>query len=499
MLDCFNRATISSSDGKCTDEPWKLNDARTLTFFMSEISMVFNFNYCEGQEVKRSFIEFNGDKISEKGEKLNIEGRKLDSTNIIFEQIGVIIGKNFWSIEPNEKVFRYKFIYDAKLKKEDIYPNSHSAIAIPPKKIKLINSFVIGGIRFGGQILANENGVYVTGETYNKNDGYGKASFLHKFDYKLEEEWILVFDDYHSNNISRMIFWKDKIVITIEVGRRSNKESELKKIIKVINQDGTLFLEKEVGPSQGGDTNLMLRENILTFAFCETGIFNNGGLSNCRLKIVHYNLLTDDLTALKYDSVRTLNSPKFIVFNDSSWFLYGEQTIIRRVSENMSKAFQENYFYPITNQNGEINKLLEYKEEKAGRITGIIQHKEGFTLFSEYDLILNPQNGFFQLDFLDNFGNQLSVEKKTLSDFYVERFSSKTTSFFKNEFWFIGLDSADKKESLIQMDFKGNMVQKIELKKKRNSFIDDFIFFENKLVVLLNGSNDKVVVQLFET
>jgi hypothetical protein len=92
----------------CT-QSWPLKNDNTLTFALSETSMAFNINYCENGVEKRSIMEVNGQRLQDKGEKLEIEGKSGDTSEIIWNQIEAVIGKSFWEIEPDEKAMRYIF------------------------------------------------------------------------------------------------------------------------------------------------------------------------------------------------------------------------------------------------------------------------------------------------------------------------------------------------------------------------------------------------------
>lgn len=92
----------------CTGSMPLKND-NTLTFALSETSMAFNINYCENGIEKRSVIEVNGERMEDKGDKLEVEDQSEDTSEIIWNQIEVVIGKRFWDIEPDEKAVRYIF------------------------------------------------------------------------------------------------------------------------------------------------------------------------------------------------------------------------------------------------------------------------------------------------------------------------------------------------------------------------------------------------------
>jgi hypothetical protein len=105
---CEKGTLLFISFDRSTD-PWPLKNDNTLTFALSETSMAFNINYCENGVEKRSIMEVNDKRIRNEGEKLEVEDKSEDASEIIWNQIEVLIGKKFWSIEPDEKAFRYVF------------------------------------------------------------------------------------------------------------------------------------------------------------------------------------------------------------------------------------------------------------------------------------------------------------------------------------------------------------------------------------------------------
>lgn len=94
----------------CVDEAWFIEDGNTLTFALSETSMAFSFNYYEADKLVRSFMEVEGRRLSEEGEKLPIEETGDDSSEIIWKQLGAVLGQTFWSVNHDEKAFRYNIV-----------------------------------------------------------------------------------------------------------------------------------------------------------------------------------------------------------------------------------------------------------------------------------------------------------------------------------------------------------------------------------------------------
>lgn len=90
-------------------ESIELKNDNTLTFALSETSMAFNINYCENGISKQSIMEVNDERMQDEGEELSVEEKSDDTSEIIWNQIEVVIGKRFWDIEPDEKAVRYIF------------------------------------------------------------------------------------------------------------------------------------------------------------------------------------------------------------------------------------------------------------------------------------------------------------------------------------------------------------------------------------------------------
>lgn len=100
-------------------ESWGLKNANTLTFALSETSMAFNMNYCENGILKRSIMEVDGDRMGDEGEKLAVEEKSEDISEIIWNQMEVVLGKSFWSIDPGDKAERYLFVNEDYRSSED--------------------------------------------------------------------------------------------------------------------------------------------------------------------------------------------------------------------------------------------------------------------------------------------------------------------------------------------------------------------------------------------
>ncbi|PKB42494.1 hypothetical protein AX016_0661 [Cellulophaga sp. RHA19] len=119
-------------------ESWVLKNNNTLTFALSETSMAFNINYCENGIERRSIMEVNDERMQDEGEKLSIEDKSEDTSEIIWNQIEVVIGKRFWDIEPDEKAIRYVFgkakVAEPKTESQSGKEKVQKAVVLEPKR-----------------------------------------------------------------------------------------------------------------------------------------------------------------------------------------------------------------------------------------------------------------------------------------------------------------------------------------------------------------------------
>jgi hypothetical protein len=119
-------------------QSFPLKGNNTLSFALSETAMAFNVNYCENGIEKRSIMEVEGNRMIDKGEKLQVEEKSEDPSEIIWNQIEVVMGKRYWDIELDEKAVRYIF---SKEKKENITEKVTHDIDKPISREDLTNSF----------------------------------------------------------------------------------------------------------------------------------------------------------------------------------------------------------------------------------------------------------------------------------------------------------------------------------------------------------------------
>ena len=73
-----------------------IENDNVLTFALSETSMVFKINYTEKGIEKRSIIEANDERMEDSGKELAVEKESEDTSEIIWNQIEVLLGKRFF-------------------------------------------------------------------------------------------------------------------------------------------------------------------------------------------------------------------------------------------------------------------------------------------------------------------------------------------------------------------------------------------------------------------
>lgn len=199
-------------------ESWPLRNDNSLTFALSETSMAFHINYCEKGIEKRSIMEVNAKRMHDEGEKLEVEKKSEDPSEIIWNQIEIVIGKRFGDIQADEKVVRYSFNKEAFKRETQVYkkdkpkqtlPNSFSNDA----NLKLLDQSYAA-------IEYDEIEIY----TYNR----GELLLNHLDDLKVE---------------------KSKLLEKMEVEKDFDKELELNKRVKFIDKYEPL-LEELLGKDQ---------------------------------------------------------------------------------------------------------------------------------------------------------------------------------------------------------------------------------------------------------
>jgi len=101
------KGTLIFLSMEMTVQPFCVSNANTLTFALSETAMAFNMHYCENGNVVRAIIEHEDERVIDQGEKLPVEETSEDTSEIIWNQIEVVLGKRFWDIELDEKAVKY--------------------------------------------------------------------------------------------------------------------------------------------------------------------------------------------------------------------------------------------------------------------------------------------------------------------------------------------------------------------------------------------------------
>lgn len=100
-------------------EPYSHKETNILTFALSETSMTFNIGYTENDVLVRSIMKVNEEIVDEEGEPLQCEiDNEDDMSKAIFDQIGEVIGINFYEIELDEKAYRFSLKNSASVQQQ---------------------------------------------------------------------------------------------------------------------------------------------------------------------------------------------------------------------------------------------------------------------------------------------------------------------------------------------------------------------------------------------
>ncbi|MFB9077703.1 hypothetical protein ACFFLS_00665 [Flavobacterium procerum] len=103
-----NATLLFVSMDRCTNLHY-LEDAAVFTFALSETSMAFYLGYSENGEEKREIMEVEDDRVTDDGEPLKAEENEDDTSEVIWNMIGEVLGEDFWSRAHDEKAYRYIF------------------------------------------------------------------------------------------------------------------------------------------------------------------------------------------------------------------------------------------------------------------------------------------------------------------------------------------------------------------------------------------------------
>ncbi len=87
-----------------------IEQQQVLTFAYSDNSMAFNLSYYEGTACKRKILEVSEHRITDSGDLLSEETADTDVSELIFDQIGKVLGLDFWEMDDDLKATRYVMV-----------------------------------------------------------------------------------------------------------------------------------------------------------------------------------------------------------------------------------------------------------------------------------------------------------------------------------------------------------------------------------------------------
>ncbi|MGN6646224.1 MAG: hypothetical protein ACTHJT_06815 [Cytophaga sp.] len=88
--------------------PVSITNQQVLTFVISETTMTFMLHLSDNKKLLRSIMQGNNIRFKDVGNILKGEESLSDISEIIWNQIAVILGKKFWDIGPGETCYRYE-------------------------------------------------------------------------------------------------------------------------------------------------------------------------------------------------------------------------------------------------------------------------------------------------------------------------------------------------------------------------------------------------------
>jgi hypothetical protein len=166
ILDVYfgEKGTLIFADYEiCAGEEYGFEKAKILTFSTSETSMAFYLAYSVNNRTLRNIMEFEGEKITDEGEKLDFEEGQ-ETSELIFDYISYVLGEDFWEIDDSEKVYRFAIV------------NKENPIIEQPKRDKFDFLVPISIEEFQSNYSQEE-----LIELWNKMLEYAKANSLNIF------------------------------------------------------------------------------------------------------------------------------------------------------------------------------------------------------------------------------------------------------------------------------------------------------------------------------
>lgn len=110
------------STERCS-EALELKRANTLTFSHSETTLEYSLFYCERGVLEREILDIEYDRVTDEGERLDVEDISEDASEIIWNQLDAVLGESFWDIDPQEQCVRYRFVKGRNLQPDSFIAN----------------------------------------------------------------------------------------------------------------------------------------------------------------------------------------------------------------------------------------------------------------------------------------------------------------------------------------------------------------------------------------
>lgn len=102
-----NGTLIFANEDHCLNDGYTFHQTDILTFAVSETAMVYSFHYSENGKIIRSKMEVKGEIIDDEATNEATKNEEVDIASLIWQYINQVLGQSYFSIKPDEKVFRY--------------------------------------------------------------------------------------------------------------------------------------------------------------------------------------------------------------------------------------------------------------------------------------------------------------------------------------------------------------------------------------------------------
>lgn len=104
-----NGTLIFAHEDLCTGEELGFEKTKILTFSTSESTMSFYLSYSVNNRTFRNVMEFENEKLTDDGEKLDFE-EDQETSELVWDFISYVLGEDYWGISESDKTYRFAIV-----------------------------------------------------------------------------------------------------------------------------------------------------------------------------------------------------------------------------------------------------------------------------------------------------------------------------------------------------------------------------------------------------